>query len=109
TLGSFDIFSVSIDGTVYGSPTNLGDAINTEKREQFPFVSKYNELYFSSNGHEGYGALDIFVSEIRDNTFTKAANVGQPVNSGYDDFAFYIDSETKEGYFSSDRPAGKGK
>lgn len=109
TLGSFDIFSVSVDGTVYGPPTNLGDAINTKKREQFPFVSKYNELYFSSNGHEGYGALDIFVSEIRDQKYSKASNVGQPVNSGYDDFAFYINSETKEGYFSSDRPAGKGK
>jgi outer membrane protein OmpA-like peptidoglycan-associated protein len=109
TLGSFDIFSVSVDGTNYGSPTNLGDVINTSKREQFPFVSKNNELYFSSNGHEGYGALDIFVSEIRNNTYSKATNVGLPVNSGYDDFAFYINSETKEGYFSSDRPNGKGK
>ena len=109
TLGSFDIFSVSVDGTVYGTPTNLGDAVNTQKREQFPFVSQNNELYFSSNGHEGYGALDIFVSKIQDNTHSKALNIGQPVNSGYDDFAFYINYETKEGYFSSDRPAGKGK
>lgn len=109
TLGSLDIFSVSIDGSVYGKPINLGDKINTNKREQFPFVSKDNKLYFSSNGHEGYGALDIFVSDIQDNSYSKASNVGLPVNSGYDDFAYFVDSHTKEGYFSSDRPGGKGK
>jgi len=109
TLGSFDIFSVSIEGNTYGKPVNLGDKINTPKREQFPFVSKDNKLYFSSNGHEGYGALDIFVSNIQDNSYSKAVNVGLPVNSSYDDFAFYIDADTKEGYFSSDRPGGKGK
>jgi len=109
TLGSFDIFSVSINGSAYGAPVNLGDKINTSKREQFPFVSKDNKLYFSSNGHEGYGALDIFVSDIQGNSYSKASNVGLPVNSGYDDFAFYNDSDSKEGYFSSDRPGGKGK
>jgi outer membrane protein OmpA-like peptidoglycan-associated protein len=109
TLGAFDIFSVSIAGSIYGKPMNLGEKINTPKREQFPFVSKDNKLYFSSNGHEGYGALDIFVSDIQDNSYSKASNAGLPVNSGYDDFAYYIDSETKEGYFSSDRPGGKGK
>jgi outer membrane protein OmpA-like peptidoglycan-associated protein len=109
TLGSFDIFSVSIAGPIYGKPMNLGEKINTPKREQFPFVSKDNKLYFSSNGHEGYGALDIFVSDIQDNSYSKASNVGLPVNSGYDDFAYYIDSDTKEGYFSSDRPGGRGK
>lgn len=109
TLGSFDIFSVSINGSVYGKPMNLGENINTARREQFPFISKDNKLYFSSNGHEGYGSLDIFVSEIQDNSYLKAVNVGLPVNSGYDDFAYYIDSETKEGYFSSNRPEGKGK
>ncbi|TRX35798.1 OmpA family protein [Flavobacterium sp. ZT3R18] len=108
-LGSFDIFSVSIIGSTYGNPINLGDKVNTNKREQFPFVSKDNKLYFSSNGHEGYGALDIFVSEIQNNSYSKAENVGLPVNSGYDDFAYYIDSDSKEGYFSSDRLGGKGK
>jgi outer membrane protein OmpA-like peptidoglycan-associated protein len=109
TMGSFDIFSVSVDGLTYGVPTNLGENINTTKREQFPFVSKNNQLYFSSNGLEGYGALDIFVSDIHNNSYSKASNVGLPVNSGYDDFAFYIDSDTKDGYFSSDRPGGKGR
>ena len=108
TLGSFDIFSVSINDGNYGTPKNLGSKINTFKKEQFPFVSKDNKLYFSSNGHAGYGSLDVFVSEIENNSFSKPLNIGLPVNSGFDDFTFTIDSESKEGYFSSNRPGGKG-
>ena len=108
SLGSFDIFSVSISSDVYGAPQNLGNLINTSKKEQFPFISKDNNLYFSSNGHEGYGSLDVFVSQLQHNVFLKAENVGLPLNSGYDDFAFYIDSEYNEGYFSSNRLGGKG-
>ena len=108
SLGSFDIFSVSISGDAYGTPQNLGNLINTSKKEQFPFISKDNRLYFSSNGHEGYGSLDVFVSQLQNNVFLKAENVGLPLNSGYDDFAFYIDSEYNEGYFSSNRLGGKG-
>ncbi|TYP97996.1 WD40 repeat protein [Tenacibaculum adriaticum] len=109
TLGSFDIFSVSInsDGS-YSDPTNLGKTINTVKKEQFPFISKKNELYFSSNGHPGFGSLDVFVSSITSNGFSKPDNVGLPVNSGHDDFSFNIDTDTKEGYFASNRPGGKG-
>ena len=108
TLGSFDIFSVSINDGNYGTPKNLGSKINTFKKEQFPFVSKDNKLYFSSNGHAGYGSLDVFVSEIENNSFSKPLNIGLPVNSGFDDFTFTIDSESKEGYFSSNRLGGKG-
>jgi outer membrane protein OmpA-like peptidoglycan-associated protein/tetratricopeptide (TPR) repeat protein len=108
TLGSFDIFSVAINGSTYGTPVNLGNKINTVRREQFPFVSNDYKLYFSSNGHEGYGSLDIFVSDIENDTFSIVSNVGLPVNSGYDDFAFYIDLNSKEGYLSSNRPGGKG-
>jgi outer membrane protein OmpA-like peptidoglycan-associated protein/tetratricopeptide (TPR) repeat protein len=108
TLGSFDIFSVSINAVDYGTPKNLGDKINTSKKEQFPFASKDNKLYFSSNGHTGYGSLDVFVSEIENNSFSKPLNIGLPVNSGFDDFSFTIDSESKEGYFSSNRLGGKG-
>ena len=106
--GSFDIYYVSIFGGNFGNPVNAGDLINTNRKEQFPFVSKDGKLYFSSNGHEGFGSLDVFVSEIKENDFTKPINVGLPVNTGVDDFAFNIDSDTKEGYFSSNRKGGKG-
>lgn len=108
TLGSFDIYSVNINKGAFDTPKNLGAIINTEKREQFPFASADNKLYFSSDGHLGYGSLDVFVSEINGNEYSKPINVGLPLNSNLDDFSFNIDANTKEGYFSSNREGGKG-
>lgn len=108
-FGSFDIYSVEIfNNNKYGTPKNLGATINTDKKEQFPFISKNNELYFSSNGHSGFGSLDVFVSKISNNQYSKPDNIGLPINSGYDDFSFNINTDTKEGYFASNRPEGKG-
>ncbi|MFZ2431853.1 MAG: hypothetical protein WAW57_11965, partial [Lutibacter sp.] len=75
-IGSFDIFVVDInnDGT-YGNPKNLGPKINTDHREQFPFVSSANILYFASDGHFGMGGLDIFKSEISDEKFFTPINL----------------------------------
>ncbi len=108
TLGSFDIYSVNINKGAFDTPRNLGPNVNTDKREQFPFVSEDNKLYFSSDGHLGYGSLDVFVSEINGNEYTKAINIGLPLNSNSDDFSFNVDSNTKEGYFASNREGGKG-
>ncbi|MFH7012595.1 OmpA family protein [Flavobacterium sp. FlaQc-52] len=107
TLGSFDIFSVNINKGAFDTPKNLGPVVNTNKREQFPFVSEDNKLYFSSDGHLGYGSLDVFVSEISGNDYSKPVNIGLPLNSNLDDFSFTI-SGTKEGYFASNREGGKG-
>ncbi|TDW52552.1 outer membrane protein OmpA-like peptidoglycan-associated protein [Flavobacterium sp. 270] len=109
TLGSFDIFSVNVNKGAFDTPKNLGPNVNTNKREQFPFASADNKLYFSSDGHLGYGSLDVFVSEINGSEYSKAVNIGLPLNSNLDDFAFNIDSDTKEGYFASNRDGGKGK
>jgi len=108
SFGSFDIYSVNINKGAFDTPKNLGPLVNTDKREQFPFVSADNKLYFSSNGHLGYGSLDIFVSEINGNEYSKPVNVGLPVNSNLDDFAFNMNVDTKEGYFASNREGGKG-
>ena len=108
TLGSFDIFSVNINGGLFDTPQNLGPAINTLQKEQFPFIADDGKLYFASNGHYGYGSLDVFVSQIKNGVFSKPENVGLPVNSGHDDFALYINPATKEGWFASNRPGGKG-
>lgn len=108
TIGESDLFKVKIsdDGT-YGKPENLGEMINTIGRETFPFITDNNELYFSSNGHLGLGGLDIFVTSL--NSTNEITNVGAPVNSIQDDFAFYIDTKTNEGFFSSNREGGKGE
>ena len=105
TLGASDIFKVSInaDGS-YGTPENLGNKINTEARETFPFVTDNNELYFASDGHPGLGGLDVFVTQLKeDGNVGSIKNVGEPVNSKMDDFAFLIDNKTKNGFVSSNR------
>ncbi|MDR6966185.1 outer membrane protein OmpA-like peptidoglycan-associated protein/tetratricopeptide (TPR) repeat protein [Flavobacterium arsenatis] len=109
TLGQSDIFKVTInDDGSFGTPENLGPQINTEGKETFPFVSAENELYFASDGHPGLGGLDVFVSKINgDNAFREPINIGTPINSPTDDFAFIINVERK-GFFSSNRAEGKG-
>jgi outer membrane protein OmpA-like peptidoglycan-associated protein len=109
SYGSFDLYVVDInsDGS-YSSPKNLGNKINTEQREQFPFISSKNILYFSSDGHLGLGGLDIFKSEITNNSYSKPINLSNIINSSADDFAFIIDENSETGYFSSNRKNGKG-
>jgi outer membrane protein OmpA-like peptidoglycan-associated protein/tetratricopeptide (TPR) repeat protein len=110
TLGQSDLFKVNIneDGT-YSTPENLGNSINTEGRETFPFISDDNELYFASDGRPGLGGLDIYVAKIEtNNLFLEVQNVGAPVNSSYDDFALLIDSKSRNGFFTSNRLGGKG-
>lgn len=108
SIGSFDLFEVAInnDGT-YGTPKNLGPTINTSGREQFPFLNASNQLFFASDGHLGYGGLDIFQSNFTNNQFTEPINLGTPINSNFDDFALIVSSNGK-GYFSSNRDGGTG-
>lgn len=110
TRGLSDIFKVSINGDdSYGAPVNLGKMVNTEARETFPFVSATGELYFASEGHPGLGGLDVFVSKADGKGgFSRAQNVGEPINSSSDDFAFLFDTATKNGFFTSNRASGEG-
>ncbi|QSS97529.1 OmpA family protein [Psychroflexus sp. ALD_RP9] len=110
TKGMSDIFYVDIDSDgSYSKPINLGDKINTEFKENFPYVDEDNLLYFSSNGHIGLGGLDVFVSVIKkDGTYGDVFNVGRPVNSPKDDFSLYLNTKTKQGLFASNRDGGVG-
>lgn len=110
TLGESDIFSITIneDGS-YGTPINLGNTINTEARETFPFITSNEILYFSSDGHPGLGGLDIFATKIANGQLDGIiANIGEPANSKMDDFTFIFNEESKKGYFASNRPEGQG-
>jgi len=108
--GGVDLYKIEkgIDGK-WGEAINLGDVINTEANEMFPFYEdKSNLLFFASNGHIGLGGLDIFYSNDNNGTYSSATNVGAPMNTNSDDFSFIIDDEMKHGYFSSNREGGKG-
>ena len=111
SLGNSDIFRVEIVGdNEYGTPESLGSIINTAGRESFPFFSKDNILYYSSDGIPGLGGLDIFAVKFNpDGTTSKPVNIGMPGNSADDDFCFVFDSDSKVGFLSSNRPGGKGR
>lgn len=107
-LGGFDLYRAEVDenGQV-GTPVNLGDAINTPHREQFPFVGEDADLlYFASDGHQGMGGLDIFMARSYNGTYGKPLNLGETINSSADDFAFVVKEETNTGYLSSNRRGG---
>ncbi|ARV09815.1 cell envelope biogenesis protein OmpA [Winogradskyella sp. PC-19] len=108
-FGQFDIYKASIndDGSL-GTPENLGQKVNTEAQEMFPYISSNNTLYFSSNGHLGLGGMDVFYTEEIDGKMAPIRNIGIPVNSNGDDFAFTIDEDSEEGFVSSNREGGKG-
>lgn len=109
SIGGSDIWWVNvINHKTYGKPQNLGTKINTEGKETFPFVSDENELFFASDGHPGLGGLDIFVSKITDKGCSEPINVGKDINSPMDDFGFYIDTNSRKGFFSSNREGGQG-
>lgn len=90
-------------------PQNLGNIINTEGEEVFPYLANDSTLYFASDGHEGLGGLDIYVSHWDKiaHQFSKPENVGAPINSPYDDISMALNPDGSGGYFSSNRPAEK--
>jgi len=109
-LGGVDIYKADRrpDGS-WATPVNLGDRINTEGNEMFPyFDAKHGYLFYSSNGLPGLGGLDIFVSKARrDGSYTVPLNMGSPINSNMDDFSF-IYKDDGSGFLSSNRIGGHG-
>lgn len=97
------------DGT-WDFPENV-KAINTEGKEMFPNIGTDGILYFASDGHLGLGGLDIFSAQPEgDKSFGTPVNMGYPLNTNYDDFAFIVNEDGTMGYFSSNREddAAKG-
>ena len=107
-VGGADIYVCLKEGGTWGKPKNLGRKINTEGNEMFPFISDDNVLYFSSDGLSGLGGLDIYSTETENDEFQTPKNLGYPINSSKDDFSFYISLDNTSGFFSSNRPGGKG-
>lgn len=109
-MGGPDIFYAEIDSDgSLGPVESPGGKVNTPGRETFPFVSNENGLYFSSDGHFGLGGLDVFYTDLKKERGAHLLNVGEPVNSPFDDFAYTIDTETGRGFFSSNRTGENAK
>lgn len=104
--GGRDIWRINLKERA-GSLENLGEFINTPGDEMFPYVRSDSVLYFSSNGHVGYGALDLFKATLTPSGGWKVENMGQPVNSAADDFGITFGAG-ESGFFSSNRGDAKG-
>ena len=106
-FGGVDIYVTKWTGDAWSEPVNMGSKINTPRDEMFPYVSKNDFLYFSSDGHEGMGGQDIFrVDLLRKDGVPR--NMGFSLNSNKDDFGIALNEEGNKGYFSSNRDGGMG-
>ena len=106
--GKSDIYFSKLANGQWSKPINLGPKINTEGNELFLYVGDDGVLYFGSDGHGGLGGLDIFFSVPEQGIFNSIENMGYPVNSSKDDFGLSLDTTGVKGYFTSNRPRGKG-
>ena len=118
-LGGYDIWRVRLTTSGVGAVENLGAPINTPGDEMFPTFRPNGDLYFSSNGHEGMGGLDIYIARVKDNISSEdtlahrtsgytIVHPGYPLNSQGDDFGMTFEGLKNQGFFSSNRGDGKG-
>ncbi|MES2555875.1 MAG: OmpA family protein [Bacteroidota bacterium] len=107
-FGGADLYKTTrIGNGAWSEPENMGNTINTEGDELFPFVDETNRiLWFASDGHFGLGGLDLFSTSL--NGSSAVENAGAPLNTRYDDFAFVTNGEANKGYLSSNRADGSG-
>lgn len=105
SIGTMDIWMVERDSPngEFGQAVNLGETINTQGDEMFPYVHEDGSLFFASNGHPGMGGLDIFRSEFTPDGYTSPVNLGPPINSAGDDFGIVFKPGLEQGFFSSNR------
>lgn len=100
--GGTDLWMSTDNGTGWTEPVNLGPTVNTPGNELFPTING-NTLYFASTAHENMGGLDIFSTTLQHERWTEPENLGYPMNTPHDDFAFVMEEGGNSGYLSSDR------
>lgn len=106
-MGGKDLYMAELDGEEWVNVQNLGAQINTSGDEMYPTIHPDGTLYFASNGHPGYGGLDLFMAKrdttVRDSAAWLVFNMGAPFNSNADDFGITFAGNTQNGFFSSNR------
>ncbi len=106
--GDSDIFRARIsDDNNFGTIENLGNLINTEGRDSYPFITEDNTLIFASDGRPGIGGFDMYSIDLNDSK-AKVMRLGDNINSPFDDFGIVLNSEMTSGYYTSNRPGGAG-
>ena len=104
TYGKYDIYAADISSNgAIGQAKNLGTKVNTKKNDMYPSLLDGNNLVFASEGREGYGGLDLYMSQVGQKKVGWATNLGSPINSSKDDFSMYVMAEKGIGYVLSNR------
>lgn len=106
--GGWDLYTFALDETGAPAPQNMGSNINSPGNELYPFAHKNGTFYFASDGHAGFGGLDIFSTRPLNEDWKQPNNLGLPLNSVFDDFGLNLDSVGTSGYLSSNRKS-KGR
>lgn len=101
--GGFDLYYCDWTESGWSKPINLGPTINTPKNESFPFACKSGKLFFSSDGHAGYGGKDLYYSQEIEGKWINPIHLDAEINSAEDDFGLVTDASFENGYFSSNR------
>ena len=102
-FGGQDLYKCLWSKTGWSRPQNLGDKINTTGNETAPFIHNNQALYFASDGHAGFGGLDVFKILMVNKKVVEIQNIGYPVNTPFDDFGLILNQEGTHGYFASNR------
>jgi len=103
TYGGMDLWSSKFQDGSWGNPVNLGKNVNTTGNEIFPVVRAADQIYFSSDGHQCLGGIDILYSYLRNGVWEKPVHQSYPVNTPFDDFGMVWNGDGKSGFLSSDR------
>ena len=106
--GALDIWRVRITQAGLGGVENLGEPVNTPGNEMFPTFRPNGDLYFSSDGHPGFGGLDVFIAHVGSDHKYHLTHPGYPLNSEGDDFGLTFEGPYNRGFFSSNRGDARG-
>ncbi|MFC3416880.1 OmpA family protein [Algoriphagus hitonicola] len=108
-FGGIDLYKATkLANGDFGNAVNLGPNINTAGNELFPRMAPDGKFFFASDGHPGFGKLDLFVAESNEDGEQVIKNLGENINSSADDFAIFFTDYPKEGFLSSNREGGVG-
>ena len=106
--GGLDIWRMRLTANGPVGVENLGEPINTPGDEMFPTFRPNGDFYFSSDGHPGFGGLDIFIATVGEDGKYHLSHPGCPLNSQGDDFGMTFQGQLNQGFFSSNRGDGRG-
>ena len=101
--GGFDLWVIYKQGNDWTKPQNLGPNVNTQGDEVSPMVATNGQLFFASDYHKGFGGMDVFRATNQGGVWKEVRNLGNQVNSSFDDMYFAYDAVKRMGYFSSNR------